>query len=123
MRQRLNKRRPRHTEPYARPQRRESLSAKIEASDSAAIPLAPACRYLGTDLNGRSDRPGWVLEAREVVNRTPCIFNLTPRPWILRAYTVASRGRNASHTSNAAATNMVGRMTSLMAVQPTLSSN
>ena len=58
MRQRLNKRRPRHTEPYARPQRRESLSAKIEASDSAAIPLAPVCRYLGTDLNGRSDCPG-----------------------------------------------------------------
>ena len=121
MRQRLNKRRPRHTEPYARPQRRESLSAKIEASDSAAIPLAPVCRYLGTDL--MADPTGWVLEVRAVVNRTPCIFNLTPRPWILRAYTVASRGRNASHTSNAAATNMVGRMTSLMAVQPTLSSN
>ena len=62
MRQRLNKRRPRHTEPYARPQRRESLSAKIEASDSAAIPLAPACRYLSTDVNGRADRPGWIFE-------------------------------------------------------------
>jgi hypothetical protein len=78
MRQRLNKRRPRHTEPYARPQRRESLSAKIEASDSAAIPLAPARRYLGTDLNRRSDRPDWILEVRAVVNRTPCIFKLTP---------------------------------------------
>jgi hypothetical protein len=66
MRQRLNKRRPRHTEPYARPQRRESLSAKIEASDSAAIPLAPACRYLGTGLNRRPDCPGCVLEVRAV---------------------------------------------------------
>jgi hypothetical protein len=52
MRQRLNHRRPRHTEPYARPQRRESASAKIEASVSAAIPLASACRYLDTDFTG-----------------------------------------------------------------------
>ena len=106
MRQRVNHRRPRHTEPYARPQRRESASAKIEASVSVAIPLARECRYLGTDFY-----------------RAPCIFNLTPRLWIVRSYTVASRGRNASHTSNAAATKMVGRMTSLMAVQPTVSSN
>jgi len=123
MRQRLNKRRPRHTEPYAQLQRRESLSAKIEASDSAAIPLAPVSvprhrlksplRSSGSGLGGACGR----------LDPTPWIFNLTPRPWILRAYTVASRGRNASHTSNAAATNMVGRMTSLMAVQPTLSSN
>jgi len=48
MRQRLNNRRPRHTERYARPQRRESSSAKFEASVSAAIPLAAACRYLDT---------------------------------------------------------------------------
>jgi hypothetical protein len=81
MRQRLNKRRPRHTEPYARPQRRESLSAKIEASDSATIPLAPRVpvprhrlkwplRSSGLGLGGACGR----------LDRTPCIFNLTPRP-------------------------------------------
>ena len=86
---------------------------EIESSHSEGTPEEQAEKVYQRKLKRR-------IPVRQHRSQTAVVHRSHAMPLV---YIVAGRGRSASHNSMAPVTKMVGKITSLIAVQPNFSSN